>query len=384
MSTDLSTPPQRRGWLRAWLWKTWFPLSGGYRKRASVLDSVLGLIGQLGAAVGRWRQRRQTQAPTLPRPTIAVGNVVMGGAGKTPACLGILEALSTQGLKAGLVSRGYGLCPPITPRTPPRVLLPHESASPEWIGDEPWLVHWRAAVPVAVHPNRHAAGLALLEQCPDLDVLILDDGLSQTSLKPQVRVLLLDERLIGNAHCLPAGPNRFAWPPSAPTQPDLVLVKGNPSEEALAHLLNALERRPICGPLPMKPKTWVGFNRHCTPDGLRDSILTTPASVVWAVAGIAEPHRFFQSVAAQGIPISRCIALDDHASRPWEALQRIRGQQDWPDFILTTEKDFGKLQARGALPVERVWALQLDHTLPAEWTTHLISRLQCGHGLKSA
>jgi tetraacyldisaccharide-1-P 4'-kinase len=134
----------------------------------------------------------------------------------------------------------------------------------------------------------------------------------------------------------------------------------------------------------MKPKAWVGFNRHCTPDGLRDSILTTPASVVWAVAGIAEPHRFFQSVAAQGIPISRCIALDDHASRPWEALQRIRGQQDWPDFILTTEKDFGKLQAHGALPVERVWALRLDHTLPADWTTHLISRLQCGHGLKSA
>jgi tetraacyldisaccharide 4'-kinase len=384
MSTDLSTPPQRRGRLRTWLWKTWFTSVNTKSARARLLDVALNLIGQPGAAIGRWRQDRQTRAPTLPLPAIAVGNVVIGGAGKTPACLGILEALSLHGLKAGLISRGYGLSPPLTHRASPRVVLAHESTTPDWIGDEPWLVHWRAAVPVAVHPNRHAAGLALVARCPDLDVLVLDDGLSQTSLKPQVRVLLLDDRLLGNTHCLPSGPNRFAWPPSPLSQPDLVLVKGGPSPQAVSHLLRALEPIPVCSPLPMNPECWVGHRTHHTLEAFRAKILGNSESVVWAVAGIAEPHRFFETVAAQGIPIARCIALDDHAHRPWEALQEARGDQAWPDFILTTEKDFGKLQAVSALPREQVWALRLNHTLPVDWSAHLVSRLQCGHGLKSA
>lgn len=349
---------------------------------------LLGPFGQLVAANARRRQRKQQDAPQLRIPVIAVGNVLLGGAGKTPACLGLLQALQAKGLRAGLISRGYGLRPELKSSDQPRVLLPGASANPDWIGDEPWLIHHRAGVPVAIHPDRHQAGRALLSHCPDLEVVVLDDGLSQTSLRPQIRVLLLDDRLLGNGLCLPAGPNRFAWPPLHFAQPDLVLIKGTPNAESLSVLLSSLHPRPPVAGLSMRPSQWVGLQEHQSLSSLRAQIQGHPSPTVWAVAGIAEPHRFFDDLRAQGLPLTQCIALDDHAFNPWGTLERIRGSQDWPDFILTTEKDFGKFQSshstRADFPWARLWALQLDHSLPPEWTQHLIARLQCRDGLQSA
>ena len=384
VSTDLSTPPQRRHWAARWLWKTWFPAADA--PQGTSAGRALGLLmSQFGAQVSGRRQRQQLNAPVLPIPVIAVGNALIGGAGKTPACIAILEALRSAGKSVGLVSRGYGITPQLQASMPVRTLLPDESAAPFWIGDEAWLIQQRLGVPVASHPDRHLAGMALLQRAPELDAIVLDDGLSQTSLRPSMRVLVLDERLTGNGLCLPAGPNRFPWPPPEVAAPDFVLVRGAPPPEALRRLLAQLPRTPQVEILPMRPVGWTSQARSCSPAGLLELAQSPSPKVIWAVAGIAEPSRFFSALRAMGFSCDVALALDDHAPDPWSSLQAFRGDRPWPDLILTTEKDWGKLICTGSdVPLDRVWALRLDHSLGEAWTRALLGRLQSTHGPQSA
>jgi len=381
MSTDLSTPPQRRRLAARWLWKTWF--SAGKRSALEELTRlILAPLGLLGCWAGQNRLRAQLQAPALPIPVIAVGNTLIGGAGKTPACIGILEGLRDCGLQVGLVSRGYGASPALRAHGAPRVVLPGETTTAGWVGDEAFLFHQRLGTPIGVHPDRHRAGMALLARSPGLQALVLDDGLSQTSLRPAVRVLVLDERLRGNGLCLPAGPNRFPWPPLPEAAPDLLLVRGAPSPEDLEGLLRLLPRRPETAPLPMQPECWMHQTRPLSQLQLAERIRASSRPVVWALAGIAEPSRFFDLIRSLGLPLSACLALDDHALEPWGALRRALQDAPWPDFILTTEKDFGKFDAAGRdLPQDRVFALRLGHPLEGQWIQTLVGRLQSQHGL---
>lgn len=389
MSTDLSTPPHRRNRLSRGLWKTWFPEPGASQP-GPLVWRLLRALSAWGAAAGRSRLEAQCRAPRLPIPVIAVGNSLVGGAGKTPACLGLLEGLQAAGLRAGLLSRGYRSRPALGPSSPPRVLLSGESADPGWIGDEAHLIHERLGIPVAVHPDRYRAGQDLLARAPLLDVLVLDDGLSQTSLRPSLRVLVLDERLRGNGLCLPTGPNRFPWPPPIAAAPQFVLLRGDPCAREVERLLAQLPTRPVATELPMQPAAWIRAEARVSLDALGQSLRERPTAVVWAVAGIAEPGRFFQTLRALGIELSQCLALEDHAAAPWEAVRRAcRGgaQSDtvWPDLILTTEKDWAKFQTQDlSLPLDRVWALQLSHSLSADWLQVLLRRLQSTHGLQSA
>lgn len=381
MSTDLSTPPQRRQGIAGWLWKTWFPAAPG-QGPGPVVSAGLRALSLLGAAVSARRVAQQRQAPRLPVPTIAVGNSLVGGAGKTPACIGILEGLRAQGVQAGLLSRGYKASPPLRASSPPRTCLPEEPSSPDWLGDEAHLIHVRLGVPVAVHPNRLQAGHALLERAPWLDALVLDDGLSQTSLSPSVRVLVLDERLRGNGLCLPSGPNRFSWPPPADASPDLVLLRGAPNPDALSALLAQLTLQPKVGVLPMKPEAWLHDGQVLPLDALRRALSAQQTPSVWAVAGIAEPLRFFQTLQALEVPVTQCIALDDHAPDPWSVLEATHKGGALPDFILTTEKDLAKFSSRPASqPFRGVWALRMSHPLQEDWLQALRSRLQSRHGL---
>src|SRR6185436_3102494 len=147
---------------------------------------------------------RQPPSP-LAVPVIVVGNVIVGGAGKTPTVIALVELLRAWGLRPGIVSRGHGR------RDGAPLLLDAASeatARAEAFGDEPMLMHRRTGAPVAVARERREAALRLLEAHPHTDVLIADDGLQHHELPRDIELVVFDGRGVGNGWTLPAGPLR--------------------------------------------------------------------------------------------------------------------------------------------------------------------------------
>lgn len=301
----------------------------------------------------------------LPVPVVVVGNRVAGGAGKTPTTMALLAHLTAKGWHPAVLSRGYKATAPraahgrsISRDTP--LLLnaqtqQHLTAS--HTGDEPWLIWRRCQVPVMIGPDRGAAGLALLAEHPDTDVLVCDDGLQHLALARDVEVVVFDERGAGNGWLLPAGPLRE--PIDAPSG---VVREGVP--QAPLHVYNAA--RPST-PLPGH----LAHKRLRAPAPLADwwagraaQSALAPGQVVWAAAGIAQPQRFFDALGALGLSVHGLV-LPDHAD--WATLP-------WPPEatdVVVTEKDAVKLPpdrlAREA-PGTRVWVSALDfHLDEAFW-----------------
>ncbi|RYF41873.1 MAG: tetraacyldisaccharide 4'-kinase, partial [Comamonadaceae bacterium] len=138
-------------------------------------------------------------------PVVVVGNVVAGGAGKTPVVMALVEHLKALGMQPAVVSRGYGRS-----GTDCREVLPDSTAVQ--VGDEPLLVAGRCQVPVFVAPRRADAARALLAAYPATQVLVCDDGLQHHALARDIEICVFDERGAGNGWLLPAGPLRERWP----------------------------------------------------------------------------------------------------------------------------------------------------------------------------
>lgn len=287
---------------------------------------------------------------TLPVPVIVVGNWIVGGAGKTPTTLALLELLRARGLRAGVVSRGYG-------REGDSVRLVSRAATAREVGDEPLLIHLRGRVPVAVGRDRIAAARALLAAHPELDLLVSDDGLQHWRLPRRLSLLVFDERGLGNGRLLPAGPLR--QPPEVLADDHLVIYNAPQPSTALPGFV--AERR-LTGAVPLAG--WWGGER-VTLDALL-ALRNRPGLL--AVAGIARPQRFFDMLAAQGLQCD-ALALPDHAdfaTLPWSA--------DAAGVVLT-EKDAVKLPPErvGALPV---WVVALDFSPGAAFEAALDAQLQ--------
>ena len=129
-----------------------------------------------------WRHRVGPTPPALPVPLVVVGNVVVGGAGKTPTTIALVQHWQRQGRRPGVVSKGHGRRPPAGQRDVP--LLVHGQSPATQVGDEPLLIHQATGVPVVVGPERTASAQYLLEQHPQVDVLVCDDGLQDPTLRP--------------------------------------------------------------------------------------------------------------------------------------------------------------------------------------------------------
>ncbi|MDE2610416.1 MAG: tetraacyldisaccharide 4'-kinase, partial [Burkholderiales bacterium] len=137
----------------------------------------------------------------LPVPVVVVGNLTVGGTGKTPTVIALAAALREAGFTPGVLSRGYG-----ARLTEPREV--GEKTAAHEVGDEPLLIARRSGVPVWVCPDRVRAGRALLAAHPACDVLVCDDGLQHYALQRDVEIAVFDRRLAGNGFLLPAGPLR--------------------------------------------------------------------------------------------------------------------------------------------------------------------------------
>lgn len=324
-----------RGRLEQWLNARWYlgaPVPGWLSGLEHVYTALLTLRRRL-YAWGWWRSQRLTV------PVVVVGNLTVGGTGKTPLVAALAVALRERGWKPGILSRGY--------RSHRRgvALLP-STASPEEFGDEPVWLSQSSGAPVAIGKQRVAAG-RLLQQV-GCDVLLSDDGLQHWALGRDIEILVIDgERRFGNGRLLPAGPLRE--PAERAERVDLRIVNGGeagPGELTMTVRPGDLVRvGGVAGALRL--------------DALR-------GSEVHAVAGIGNPERFFLMLEAQGIRVHR------HA---WPDHHRFDGSElrfDDELLVLVTEKDAVKVARHTH---ERLYAVPIEIELPPSCIESLHAQL---------
>ena len=287
---------QHRGWFASLLW----PLSVVYRALVALRRTAY--------------RRGWITARSLPVPVIVVGNVIAGGAGKTPLTLWLVQHARQRGWRPGVISRGHG-------RRAEGVCAVGADSDPADVGDEPLLIHRRTGVPVWVAPSRHSAGRSLLQAHPEVDLLICDDGLQHLALARDLEICVFDGRGIGNGWLLPAGPLREPWPRAV----DLCL-QARPSGDAGRTIAqaHALQRQLV---------DWAQ-----TADGSRVALAELAATPVTAVAGIAQPDRFFDELRSRGLTLVRTQAWPDH--HPYDDWDLPEGP------VVCTEKDAVKLWRR--------------------------------------
>jgi tetraacyldisaccharide 4'-kinase len=321
----------RRGPLACALW----PLSLLFRALAG-LRAGLYRVGIL-------------QAGRLPVPVIVVGNIFIGGTGKTPLTIWLAQALVEAGFKPGVISRGHG-----AEGEAPREVTP--ASSTVEVGDEPLLIARRAGVPVVVARKRFEAGRALLAAHPEVDVLITDDGLQHYALARDIEVLLFDGRGTGNGWLLPAGPLREA-----------------PSRRRDFTVVNAPEiTPPLAASVGGTP-----FRMQLVGDGaeqLADPSQRRPLSGfagqrVLAAAGIGNPGRFFTLLRGAGLEFAELPLPDHHDFRdnPFATADA--------DVILITEKDAVKCgQLENLKDDPRLWVVPVTARIDAALAEHIVEK----------
>jgi tetraacyldisaccharide 4'-kinase len=302
-----------------------------------------------------------------PVRVIVVGNVVAGGAGKTPTTIALAQHLTARQFKVGLVSRGYG-------RQGKDCREVFASASPEEVGDEPLLVHRVTGLPVFVAPTRHAAATALLAEYPDTNIILCDDGLQHLQLFRDLEVCVFDDRGIGNGWLLPSGPLREPWPRNACAR------AGQHDSGLLVLHTSGLATLPGF----RATRTLADYALRSDGNQVPLSELTQPRALPCiALAGIARPDSFFDMLRAKGIPLVDAITLPDHYdfhSYPRTSDRRYQ--------LICTEKDAAKLWAKDpsalAVPLiqtaETAFWTALDAQVDAWPDTRPDAKLSSPHG----
>lgn len=319
----------------AWLQRRWYG------------QTPIAWLQPLAAVYGRIAQRRrarlQAQAPHLPLPVIVVGNISVGGTGKTPLVIALVERLHAWGWRPGVVSRGYGAR---APHYPYAVRADSDAAH---CGDEPLLIVQRCDVPLMVAPDRVAAARQLIDS-GEVDILIADDGLQHYRLARDVEIGVVDgARGLGNRALLPSGPLRE--PPSRLRELDLVVVNGGhwrepgllPGAQLFDMQLALGEARPLAGGAPRALHEFAGRRVH-------------------AVAGIGHPPRFFAALRAQGLQVQEHAFADHHRFRP----EDLAFADDAP--VLMTEKDAVKCRA---FADARLWSVPVSARLDAAFDARM-------------
>ncbi|MFP5307284.1 MAG: tetraacyldisaccharide 4'-kinase [Gammaproteobacteria bacterium] len=278
---------------------------------------LLGLARLYGAVVDQRRRRLARAAAQLPVPVIVVGNISVGGTGKTPFVIWLVEQLRSWGFRPGVVSRGYGGRAPAYPYTV------RADSDPAHSGDEPLLIARRCGCPLVVAPDRVAAARMLLAQSP-VDVVVADDGLQHYRLARDLEICIVDgARGLGNGALLPAGPLRE--PAQRLRQVDLVVVNGDGWDDPALRVLRMQLHSELAVAL-------VGGQA-------RPLASFAGTGLVHAVAGIGHPPRFFDALRAAGIEVREHPFADHH--------RYVAADLDFGDDapVLMTEKDAVKCAA---------------------------------------
>ena len=300
------------------------------------------LVGRVASS--RLRRFRERAARPLV-PVLVVGNVTVGGTGKTPLVIALAQRARQRSLNVVVISRGYG------GRTVGQPLVVTAQDDAGRVGDEPLLIARRTGVPVIVDPQRaRALDKAVADFRPDL--VISDDGLQHYALPRSAEVAVIDGRRgLGNGRCLPAGPLRE--PAKRLDLVDFVVVNGGHWPGAVA--------------LRLLPDELVRLS-----DGVRLDAATFARrhGSVHGVAGIGNPQRFFHTLAELGLTVTAHAFPDHHAFRESE-LDFADGRP-----VIMTEKDAVKCRAFNNA---RLWTLPVRASLPDGVVDDMIDRALAGH-----
>jgi len=246
-------------------------------------------------------------------PTIVVGNITVGGTGKTPLVVYLCEQLTAAGYKPGIISRGYGSKAPQYP------YIVNADSPVAHSGDEPFMLHKRTQCPLAISPVRTDAAAYLLANF-DVDVIITDDGLQHYAMQRDIELIVVDgKRRLGNGHLLPMGPLREgAWRLKTA---DFVICNGGNG------LAGEVNMRLVAAPLRR-----VNNNEESAPNN---------AVACVAIAGIGNPQRFYTTLAQHHYVIEEHLSFPDHhAFTAADIIQFAAGRT-----VIMTEKDAVKCQS---------------------------------------
>jgi tetraacyldisaccharide 4'-kinase len=315
------------------IWSERGPVAWALRPLATLYGALFALRG-LAYAAGLLRQHK------VPALVIVVGNVVAGGAGKTPVTIAVAQHLLRQGWRVGVISRGHGR------RTQDTRAVTADS-HPLDVGDEPLLIHQATGLPVWVAQARTEAAKGLLHTHPQVQILLCDDGLQHLALARDLEICVMDERGVGNGWLLPAGPLREPWPRPV----DMVL-----------HTTHAQSPSDVPGHY-QAPRQLA--SHAIGSDGRRVALSTLAQSPTHAVAGLARPEAFFEMLRQAGMNLASTLPQADHHNyENWQSLP----ERTW----LCTEKDAAKLWRHepGA------WAVPLVVQPESAFWTALDARIQ--------
>lgn len=328
-------------------------LESAWYKGASWLYLLLPVswLFQVLAVIRKRRLLARQQPLSKNVPVVVIGNISVGGTGKTPLIMTLARQLKKAGYKPGIVSRGYGGKANTYP------LAVTEQSRVEETGDEPALLAQATGCPVVVDPNRRRACEFLIEQYP-VDVVLSDDGLQHYQLPRQIEIAVVDgERLFGNGLCLPAGPLRE--PVSRLDSVDLIVVNGEP-----ARALPSLDKATV---MRVKPRFLVNLET-----GERRPFSGAPFKMgdkVQAVAGLGNPQRFFTLLQSLPYPLEEFPFPDHHAFTERDFTARGISLSH---PIVMTEKDGIKCRD---FANKNFWVVQANIDLPETFLTSLTELL---------
>jgi len=333
-----------------WLERYWYRLTLWH---AVLLP--LGLLFRILASLRRFFYLwHLLPAIKLPVPVIVIGNISVGGTGKTPLAIWLANFLQEEGFKPGIVSRGYG-----GSNINPLAVTPQSSAAV--VGDEPVVLALRGGCPVWVGRNRSATARALLAAHPECDVIISDDGLQHYRLYRDVEIAVVDgERKFGNGLPLPAGPLRE--PVGRLNSVDAVVV--HDGELAASPTTRSFEMR-LSGDT---------FYNLLNPE-FKVSAAELRGKKIYAIAGIGYPPRFFRQLQTLGLATD-ARPFPDHYPFKEDDLSGFDAEA-----IIMTDKDAVKCRS---FANEKYWVLAVDAQLPRELGLLIVKKLEDHHGPQAA
>ena len=333
-------------------WAAWMltPLAGLY--------GLLLLIRRALYALGLLQQMR------LPVPVIVVGNIFVGGTGKTPLVIWLVEQLRARGWQPGVISRGYGA-------QHGQVTEVQVDSDYQAAGDEPLLIMQRTGVPVVVGRRRVAAGQQLLHAHPEVDILISDDGLQHYALARTLEIQICDSRGHGNGWLLPAGPLREP----ASRRSDFFVVNAATAVTSNAPLNALLNATPKLLPtvdahrMTLQAEFAERLNQPSQRQPL--STISTGKRIV-AAAGIGHPQRFFDMLSKHGVQLVDTLSLPDHFDYGHNPFAMVSA-----DMILITEKDAVKCARINSIANDaRLWVVPVTATIAEPLIDNIVEALR--------
>lgn len=323
-------------WLSAWLESVWY----GNRPLAR---STLSPLSYLFCYLAKHRRiKLSLEQKHFPVPVIVVGNITVGGTGKTPLVICLIEQLRKAGYQPGVVSRGFG-----AKQTQVQLVQAQDAASE--VGDEPLLIVQRTSVPLVIGRQRNAAIEYLLTQT-NCNVVISDDGLQHYQMARDLEIAVLDGvRRFGNGYCLPAGPLREK--PERLAECDFIVTNGTAWAGEYAMQMQSANLQALHG----SDQQELSFFK---------------AKTVHVVTGIGNPNRFFNSLKQAGLVLIEHVFPDHHAF----TANDLNFHDDLP--LLMTEKDAVKCRNFPVEIISKAWYLPIAAHVDSAFTEQLLQRLK--------